>query len=740
MAALGRSCLLLALAVCAYGIGASIYGVRTGRLEFSESGRRSVYALAGILTVAFAVLEVAFLHNDFAFNTVADTSSRTTPTFYKAAAVWSSQEGSLLLWAWLLSLWSSLVLFLTRKRLRDVAAYATAILLGFGGFFIALMVFYAQPFATTSPAPSEGVGLDPLLRFPTMMIHPPMLYSGYTLCTIPLAFGIGALLARRVDAEWIRVIRRFAFAAWFFLGIGILLGARWSYSELGWGGYWGWDAVENASLMPWLTGTAFLHSLMIQEKRGMLKVWNVSLVLATGILAIMGTFLVRSGVLNSIHAFGGATLGVPFVVLIAVLIAASIYLVVSRRDMLRSEHRLDSLVSREAVFLANNLVLVALCFVIFWGTYFPLISQALTGHEASVGPPWFDRYTVPLALILVLLSGIGPAIAWRRATPANARRNFVTPSAVALATLVVLLVIGGPATLTQKPLAIAMFCCGAFVAGSIGQEFFRGMRARAAMAHEAPLLALVALVRRNRRRYGGFVVHIGIAILFVGVAASSSFQHASELGLSPGQSTRVGAYTVRYLRPTASVTPDYDSVSTPGGRELSAVIRSQRGVTLGPDTARTGATLSLGAVLDVSKGGHHVTTLRPSEGYYDSNDPTQGSVGHFLGGQPVSHVALNAGITRDVWTAIAPNIETPQLKRIIALGNKTLPFIRPGEGIVAIAAMAGAYMRNPPQAQFHFIVSPLVMWIWPGGRVVYSLRRRVGARSRARAAHGLARA
>src|ERR1700728_3140972 len=442
MALLGRVCLLLALAVCVYGIAASIYGVRTGRWEWAVSGRRSVYALAGILTVAFAILEVAFLHNDFAFNTVADTSSRTTPTFYKAAAVWSSQEGSLLLWAWLMSLWSSLALFLTRRRIRDVAAYATAIMLGFGGFFIALMVFYAQPFATTHPAPSEGVGLDPLLRFPTMMIHPPMLYSGYTLCTIPLAFGMGALLARRVDAEWIRVIRRFAFGAWFFLGIGILLGARWSYSELGWGGYWGWDAVENASLMPWLTGTAFLHSLMIQEKRGMLKVWNVSLVLATGTLAIMGTFLVRSGILNSIHAFGGATLGVPFVVLIGVLIAGSIYLVVSRRELLRSEHRIDSLLSREAAFLAHNPVVGALVFVILWGTYFPLISEALTGQEASVGPPWFDRYTVPLALILVLLSGVGPVITWRRATFANARRNFLVPVACGLVTLIGLEIAG----------------------------------------------------------------------------------------------------------------------------------------------------------------------------------------------------------------------------------------------------------------------------------------------------------
>ncbi len=726
MAQLGSACLLLALAVCVYGIGASLYGVRRARPEWSESGRRAVYALAGVLTVAFAVLEIAFLRNDFAFNTVADTSSLTTPTFYKAAAVWSSQEGSLLLWAWLLSMWSSLVLFLTRKRMRDVAAYATAILLGFGGFFVSLMIFYANPFATSSPAPVEGAGLDPLLRFGTMMIHPPMLYSGYTLCTIPLAFGMGALLARRVDAEWIRAIRRFAFAAWFFLGIGILLGARWSYSELGWGGYWGWDAVENASLMPWLTGTAFLHSLMIQEKRGMLKVWNASLVLATGTLAIMGTFLVRSGVLSSIHAFGGQTLGVPFVCLIGVLIAGSIYLVVTRRDMLRSEHRIDSLLSRESAFLANNVVLVALCFVIFWGTYFPLISEALTGKAASVGPPWFDRYTVPLALLLVLLSGIGPVIAWRRATLANARRNFVAPVGIALTTVVLLLAAG----VSGKPFALAMFGCAAFVLGCVGQEFVRGVRARRAMASEAAPVALVALVRRNRRRYGGYIVHIGIAVLFVGVAASSSFQHAVEPTLSVGQSSRVGAYTVHYVRPTATVTPSNDA-------------------------AHTGATLSLGAVLNVSKHGRHVATLYPSEGYYASDEPSQGSVGSLIGGQPVSHVAMSAGVTRDVWSAVAPNIETPQLKRVVEIGNRTIPFAHPEDALIAVAYLARAYLQHPPPAQFHFIVSPLVMWIWLGGLIVFgggliaiwpapsAVRRRVSvlARTRrSRAGQGLARA
>jgi cytochrome c-type biogenesis protein CcmF len=712
---------MLALAVCAYGIGASLYGVRGGQTQWIESGRRSVYALALILTAAFAVLEVAFLRNDFAFNTVADTSSLTTPTFYKAAAVWSSQEGSLLLWAWLLSMWSSLVLFLTRKRLREVVPYAIAILLGFGAFFISLMVFYANPFQTTNPAPVEGAGLDPLLRFPTMMIHPPMLYSGYTLCIIPFAFGMAALIARRVDAEWIRATRRFSLAAWLFLGIGILLGARWSYSELGWGGYWGWDPVENASLMPWLTGTAFIHSLMIQEKRGMLKVWNISLVLATGTLAIMGTFLVRSGILNSIHAFGGATLGVPFVCLIGGMIAGSIYLVVSRRSMLRSEHRLDSLLSRESIFLANNLVLVGLCFVIFWGTYFPLISEAVTGQEASVGPPWFDRYTVPLALVLVLLSGIGPVIAWRRATLANARRNFMVPIGGAVVTLAALLASG----VREKPFAIAMFCCAAFALASVAQEFWRGVRVRRAMAHEPAPLALAALVKRNRRRYGGYVVHIGMAVLFIGVAASSSFQHQNQLSLGVGQSTHVGPYKIHYTRATAHVVND---------------------------PAHTGSTLNLGAVLRVTKHGRYVATLTPSQGFYDSGEVAQGSVGHLIGGQAVSHISMSAGLTRDVWSAMEPNINTPALQKIIEAGNKTIPLVRPEEGLIALAYMAHAYLKDPPPAQFNFIDSPLVMWIWIGGIIIFggglivlwpapsAVRRRVSERSRARAARGLARA
>src|SRR5215203_6600424 len=298
MALAGFTCLAAALAICVYGIGASLYGARSGRREYVDSGRRAVYALAGLLVVAMLILQLAFVRSDFTFELVATHSSSTTPLFYRLTAVWSSQEGSLLLWVLLLALWSSGILFLTRRRLREVAPYATAVLLGFGAFFCGLLVFLESPFKTLAAPPAEGAGLNPLLRHPSMMIHPPMLYSGYTLFAVPFAFAIGALIARRLDAEWIRSTRPFTLTAWFFLGVGIVLGARWSYSELGWGGYWAWDPVENASLMPWLTGTAFLHSVMIQERRGMLKVWNVSLVLATGVLAILGTFLVRSGILE----------------------------------------------------------------------------------------------------------------------------------------------------------------------------------------------------------------------------------------------------------------------------------------------------------------------------------------------------------------------------------------------------------------------------------------------------------
>jgi len=438
-----------------------------------------VYALAGLSVVAFVVLELAFLRNDFSFKVVASTSSTTIPVFYKLTAPWSSQQGSLLLWVTLSSLWSSLALFLTRRRLRDIAPYAAAVLLAMEGFFRSAGLLRSQP---VPDDPSRADALQrgrprPAADAPEHDVPPPMLYSGYTLMAIPFAFAVGALITGKLGSEWIRDTRKFALAAWLCLGFGIVLGARWSYTELGWGGYWGWDAVEDAALMPWLITTAFIHSIQIQEKRGMLKVWNVSLVLLSGTLAIFGTFLVRSGVLDSIHAFGASTLGVPFVILLGIMFIGSVGLVIWRRDGLRTEHRIDSLLSREAMFVLQNLVLVAMTFVIFWITLFPLISEAITGTKVSVGPPAFTPFVVPLALILVLLAGVGPLISMAARDRRQPPPPFHLPVAFGVVVTILVLALTDAG---RKPLAAAMFGLGAFVIGTVSQEFFRGTAARRA--------------------------------------------------------------------------------------------------------------------------------------------------------------------------------------------------------------------------------------------------------------------
>jgi len=699
VATVGKAALIFALVVAVYGVVVSLVGARTRRRDLVDSGRNAVYALAALTTLAFVLLEIAFLRSDFTFKTVAEHSSTTTPTFYKASASWSSQEGSLLLWLFLLSLWSAAILFATRRRMRDVAPYATAILLGLGAFFAGLLVFSASPFNTLGVAPSDGAGLNPLLRHPSMMIHPPMLYAGYTLFAVPFAFAAGALIARRVDAEWIGVTRRFSLAAWFFLGIGILLGARWSYSELGWGGYWAWDPVENASLLPWLTGTAFLHSVMIQEKRGMLKVWNASLVLATGVLCILGTFLVRSGILDSIHAFGASTLGVPFVTLIGLMIAGSVWLVTTRRDVLRSEHKLDSAFSREAVFLANNVVLVGVAFVVFWGTFFPLISEAVTGTKSAVGPPWFDQYTVPLVILLVFLSGIGPVIAWRRQTRATARRSFLWPAVAGGGTLLVLLPFG----VFDRPAAWLMFGAGALVVGTVVQEFARGVRARRAMSRESVPVALVSLVRRNRRRYGGYTIHLGMALLFVGVAASSAFEKAQDARLGVGQTVEVDGYTLTYAKPTARIESEAGRIER----------------------------IVFGAELRVTKDGEAVGTLRPERGFYPPDDRTFAAnpIASFFEGEATSEVAMDAGLQRDLWTAVSPDVGALE-GRIKALDEGFTKGIAQAGGSIApaqVGALIGqalnsvlrSYTDDPPPATFRVISSPMVTWIWLGGIVVF---------------------
>ena len=512
--------------------------------------------------------------------------------------------------------------------------------------------------------------------------------------TIPFAFAVGALISGRLSAEWIAVTRRFALAAWLCLGIGILLGARWSYTELGWGGYWAWDPVENAALMPWLCVTAFIHSIMIQEKRGMLKVWNASLVLASGTLAIIGTFLVRSGILSSIHAFvSDPTLNFSFVALIGVMVIGSVVLVMWRRESLRTEARLDSLISREAVFLFQNLVLVALTAVVFWITFFPLISEAITGTQVSVGAPAFRPFVVPLALMVVLLSGIGPIIAWRRVTVAKLRRSFVFPVAATLVAFVVLVFV----TRAAHVFALLMFSAGTFVVSAVVHEFWRGIRARQAMTSEPPPVALARLVRRNRRRYGGYIVHAGVAVALIGVAASTSFQHSRTATIGPGQSVTSDGYRFTYVRPTASATAEK---------------------------------ISLGAEIAVTSGSQRVTTLHTSYGLYASQDPTQPIGRFFTGASTESRVGLKSGPFQDIWTVINPNI-TPldglvsrgdavlgkalndALREPPALRTRALSFFYQARDI-AIRGIAQRFVTHPWKATFLIIVSPLVTWLWMG--------------------------
>ncbi|HEY1274653.1 MAG TPA: heme lyase CcmF/NrfE family subunit [Thermoleophilaceae bacterium] len=685
MAGVGSACLVVALITALYAAGASLYGARTGRRQWVTSGRWAIYSVAGLCVVAFALLESAFLRSDFSYRVVAEASSTDTPTFYKVTALWSTQDGSLLLWATLLSLFSSAVLFLTRRSLREIAPYATAVLGVVAGFFLLLMVGWESPFRTLAQPPLEGAGLNPLLRHPAMMIHPPMLYTGYVGFSVPFAFAVGALITRHTGADWIRATRRFTLIAWTFLGTGIMLGALWSYTELGWGGYWAWDPVENASLMPWLIGTAFLHSIMVQEKRGMLKVWNASLICATFVLALLGTFLVRSGILNSIHAFGASTIGVQFLVFIGLVATFSVLLIISRLPDLRSEARLDSLLSREAFFMVNNLLLVGLCLVIFWGTFFPLISEAITGKESSVGPPWFSQLTTPLALALVLVAGIGPVLAWRRVTWSALRRVLVGPLAFTAVVLVLLLALTPAA---ERPASLAMFCLVAFVLAVVGQEFGRGASARRTMTGESWPRALVRLTGRNRRRYGGYLVHAGIAVLFVGVAASSSFIEQRDMRLSPGQSFELDGYKVTYRKATAA---------------------------LAADRAGTGAPVTLGAVLDARKGDKHFV-LRPSRNFYPSQDPSLGAISRYFEGEANSEVDVRWGLRRDFWLAIRPDLAS--LQRPLRVADAKFGDSSPRVQAIVIAALAERYRRDPPPAAFRAIVSPLVAWIWIGGGIV----------------------
>ena len=533
MTLLGQFALWVALLAGLWSVAIALSGRWRDRPELAATVIRAVYAIFACLVVASLALWKGLISHDFNIEYVAAYTSRNLPPYYIVSALWAGQKGSLLFWAVVLALFASLAQLLTPRRYADLMPYVAGVTSAVVAFFISVMLFGSNPFERLAFTPADGRGLNPQLQNVGMVIHPPMLYLGYISVTIPFAFAVAALLSRRLDTGWIHAIRKWTLVSWLFLAIGITLGMWWAYVELGWGGYWAWDPVENASFLPWLTMTAFLHSVMIQEKRGMLKRWNLGLIVGTFLLSIFGTFITRSGVIASVHSFTQSNVGYFFLAFLVIAAVLSFTLLYTRWPLLEAEVQLESMLSREAAFLFNNLLLVGIAFSVLWGTLFPILSEAVRGSKITVGPPVFNRVNIPLGLLLLALTGIGPLIAWRKASAANLRRQFAGPLSAGGLTLAVLLVAG-----IRDLYAVTALALAGFVAGTIGQEFWRGVRARRRMHGESVPLALYRLVGRNRRRYGGYIVHAGVLIYFVAFAGMA-FKVEREATLKPGESVEL---------------------------------------------------------------------------------------------------------------------------------------------------------------------------------------------------------
>jgi cytochrome c-type biogenesis protein CcmF len=599
MPVFGSFSLLLALALSAYTLLAGGFALRQlaigGRTRIAperlaETARRAgIASFFAVTAAAFALVWAAFT-NDFSVSYILHHSNRALPGPYKFAALWSGQEGSLLLWAWLLATYG----FVLRARHKvDVrlTAYASTILAGVQLFFLLLLNFAAPPFALVEGAvPADGFGLNPLLQYPEMVIHPPMLYLGYVGFTVPFAFALGALMMRYPGEKWIHITRRWTMVTWLFLTCGIFLGAHWAYSVLGWGGYWGWDPVENASLMPWLTGTAFLHSVMMQEKRGMMKNWNVWLIFSTFMLSILGTLLTRSGLVSSVHAFAQSSIGGWFYAFLFIVLVVCIFTFILQRDHLKSDRKIESLVSRESSFLFNNIIFLAACFTILWGTLYPVLSEYVQGNRVTVGAPWYNRIAIPIGLSLLALMGLGPLLAWRSSSLRSIRRNFVLPSIATIATAVALLAIGERPWREQGPLySFIAFSAAAGVITAIASEFLRGAHVLKVQTGKNIFAATLLLIQRNTRRYGGYIVHLGVVIIFIGLAGSA-FNRSAEQEMDFRQSMRVGPYTLVCQDYTQDTNPNYDSEY---------------------------------ALLDVYRGGKKITQLAPEKRFYIASQQVQ---------------------------------------------------------------------------------------------------------------------
>ena len=588
MALLGRAALIVALGLLFYAAIAGAYAAVRGRRRLAESARNALTGALAATAVASLVLLGALAAKDFTFTYVAEHTSRELPLGYTLAAFWSGQEGSLLLWLLVLLGMGVTAVAFNGRLVREVLPWTVPILAGVSAFFALLLVFVATPFATQA-SPLDGLGLNPSLQNPYMLAHPPLLYLGYVGLTIPFAFAMAALASRVVDERWLVATRRWTLAAWTFLGIAILLGAKWAYEEVGWGGWYAWDPVENAALMPWLVATAYLHSVMVQEKKDMLRVWNATLVAGAFVLALFGTFLTRSGILSSIHSFTESSIGPWFLGFITVVLAGSTALILRRLPELRSRGRLESLVSREAAFLYNNLFLVAFALTVLWGVLYPIVSEAVRGVTVTVGAPYYDFFAIAFGLPIVLLMGLGPLVAWRRASLRALGAQVAVAGAVALAVGAALAALGAHESVP----GLVGYTFAAFVLGAIVHEFVRGTRARKATGSATWLGAFTSLVGRNRRRYGGYVVHAAIVLLLIGAIGIGGFSSSREARLEPGESVTVGGYTLTFV-----------------GSEQRRGVNAQE----------------LRARLAVDRGGERLGTISPGKNRYFAEEQTSNEV------------------------------------------------------------------------------------------------------------------
>ena len=607
METLGAVAILLAFCLSVYAFLGSVVGAAAKRPYLIASSRRAVYGIWFLLTLASGILVYALMTSDFRFAYVAARSNRAMPAVYKFAAWWGGQEGSLLLWSWMLSCYSAIVVWTNRKKYRNMMPWVIATLMFTQVFFLILNAFLEPPFNVLAvgkgiTAVEDGQGLNPLLQYWTMAIHPPTLYLGYVGFIVPFAFAMGSLITRQPGEQWIATTRRWTLITWGFQTTGVLLGAGWAYAVLGWGGYWGWDPVENASLMPWITGTAYLHSVMMQEKKGMMKVWNMVLVSATFFLCIFGTFLTRSGVVSSVHAFAQSQLGPFFVGFIALGLAITTYFILNRLDYLKSENQLESVLSRESSFLFNNLILLASCFSVLWGTLFPVITEWVIGEKTTVGAPYFNKVNIPIALFLLLLTGVGPLIAWRRSSWDSLRRAFRWPTAIMGLTIAACLGLG-----IRHLYALMSFGLCAFVAVTVLMEFWKGAWAIHGRDKMNMLRAMVELTHRNTRRYGGYLVHMGVVIMFIGFTGAA-FNRDTTQEIQVGSRIQLGAYELHIRQITDGQTPNY---------------QWQR------------------ATVDAYKNGQFLQTLGPERRVFTA------------GGQPTSEVAIRRRLHEDLYLNFA---------------------------------------------------------------------------------------